>query len=82
MTSNITLSARPKASGRLIDWHILGLSRRPASQLPILQLTQSNWRILQRMRLAESRMILPSRISLGPRNQDEYDMCCGKGEIY
>jgi hypothetical protein len=25
-------------------------------------------------------MILPPRLSLGPRNQDEYDMCCGKGE--
>jgi hypothetical protein len=36
MTSDIALSARPKASGRLVDWHIPGLSRRPASQLPIL----------------------------------------------
>jgi hypothetical protein len=68
MTSDITLSARPKASGRLVDWHIPGLSRRPTSQLPILQLAQSNWRILQGMRLAESRMILPPRISPGPRN--------------
>jgi hypothetical protein len=25
-------------------------------------------------------MILPPRISPGPRNQDEYDMCCGNGE--
>jgi hypothetical protein len=23
MTSDIALSARPKASGRLVDWHIL-----------------------------------------------------------
>ncbi len=30
----------------------------------------------------ESRMILPPRISPGPRNQDEYDMCCGKGETH
>jgi len=48
MTSDITLSARPRASGRLVDWHIPGLSRRPASQLPILQLARSNWRILSR----------------------------------
>jgi hypothetical protein len=27
-------------------------------------------------------MILPPRVSLGPRNQDEYDMCCGKGETH
>jgi hypothetical protein len=27
-------------------------------------------------------MILPPRISPGPRNQDEYDMCCGKGETH
>jgi hypothetical protein len=82
MTSDIALSARPKASGRLVDWHIPGLSRRPASQLPILQLAQSNRHILQGMRLAESRMILPPRISPGLRNQDEYDMCCGKGETH
>ncbi len=48
MTSDIALSARPKASGRLVDWHILGLSRRPASQLLILQLVRSNWQILSR----------------------------------
>jgi hypothetical protein len=58
------------------------LFRRPASQLPILQLARSNWRILQGMRLAESRMILPPRISPGPRNQDEYDMCYGNGETH
>jgi hypothetical protein len=46
MTSDIALSARPKALGRLVDWYIPGLSRRPAPQLPILQLTRSNWRIL------------------------------------
>jgi hypothetical protein len=33
MTSDIALSARPKASGRLVDWHIPGPSRPPASQL-------------------------------------------------
>ena len=71
MTSDIALSARPKASGRLVDWRIPGLSRRLASQLPILQLVQSNWQILQGMRLAESHMILPPQISPGPRNQDE-----------
>lgn len=71
-----------RQTGRLVDWHIPGLSRRPASQLPILQLAQSNWRILQGMRLAESRMTLPPRISPGPRNQDEYDMYCGKGETH
>ena len=38
MTSDIALSARPKVSGRLVDWHIPVPSRRPASQLPILQL--------------------------------------------
>jgi hypothetical protein len=27
-------------------------------------------------------MILPPRISPGPRNQDEHDMCCGKGETH
>ncbi|MAD84692.1 MAG: hypothetical protein CL912_17165 [Deltaproteobacteria bacterium] len=27
-------------------------------------------------------MILPLRISPGPRNQDEYDMCCGNGETH
>jgi hypothetical protein len=42
MTSDIALSARRKALGRLIDWHTPGLSRRPTSQLPILQLAQSN----------------------------------------
>jgi hypothetical protein len=42
MTSDIALSARPKASGRLVYWYIPGLSRRPTSQLPILQLVQSN----------------------------------------
>jgi len=52
MTSDIALSARPKASDRLVDWHIPGLSRRPASQLPILQLARSNWRILQGMRVS------------------------------
>lgn len=36
MTSDIALSARPKVLGRLVDWHIPGLSRRPTSQLPIL----------------------------------------------
>ena len=41
-----------EASGRLVDWHIPGLSRRPASQLPILQLARSNWRILQGMRVS------------------------------
>jgi hypothetical protein len=52
MTSDIALSARPKASGRLVDWHIPVPSRRPASQLPILQLARSNWRILQGMRVS------------------------------
>ena len=82
MTSDIALTARPKASGRLVDWHIPGPSRRPASQLPILQLARSNWRIIQGTLLAESRMILPPRISPGPRKQDEYDMCCGHGETH
>jgi hypothetical protein len=82
MTSDIALSGRPKASGRLADWHIRGLSRRPASQLPILQLARSHSPILQGMLLAESRMILPPRISPGPRNQDEYDMCCDNGETH
>lgn len=36
MTSDIALSARPKASGRLVDWHIPGPSCRPVSQLLIL----------------------------------------------
>jgi hypothetical protein len=27
-------------------------------------------------------MILPPRISPGPRNQDGYDMCCGNGETH
>jgi hypothetical protein len=27
-------------------------------------------------------MILPRRISLGPRNQDEHDMFCGKGKTH
>jgi hypothetical protein len=52
MTSDIALSARPKALDGLVDWHIPGLSRRPASQLPILQLARSNWRILQGMRVS------------------------------
>jgi hypothetical protein len=82
MTSDIALSARPKALGRLADWHNPGPSHRPASQLPILQLARSNWRILQTMLLAEPRMILPHRISPGPRNQDECDMCCGSGETH
>jgi len=30
----------------------------------------------------KSRMILPPRISPGPRKQDEYDMCCGHGETH
>jgi hypothetical protein len=42
ITSDIALSACRKASGRLIDWHIPGLSRYPTSQLLILQLVQSN----------------------------------------
>jgi hypothetical protein len=46
MTLDIALSARPKALGRLVNWHIPGLSRRPASQLLILPLARSNWRIL------------------------------------
>ena len=33
------------------------------------------------MLLAKRRIIL-SRISPGPRNQDEYDMYCGKGETH
>ena len=34
------------------------------------------------MLLAELRLILPSRISPGPRNQEEYEMCCGKGKSH
>jgi hypothetical protein len=36
--------------------------------------------ILQGMLLVELRMILPPRISPGPRNQNEYEICCGKRE--
>jgi hypothetical protein len=68
-------------TGRLA--HSPGLSRRPASQLPILQLARSNWRILQGNAPGRALvMILPLRISPGPRNQDEYDMCCGNGETH
>jgi hypothetical protein len=34
------------------------------------------------MLLAEPRTIMLPRISPGPRNQDEYDMGCGKGETH
>jgi hypothetical protein len=27
-------------------------------------------------------MVMLLRISPGPRNQDEYDWCCGKGETH
>jgi hypothetical protein len=81
MTSDIALSVRPSVQRLQADWHIPGPSRRPASQLPVLQLqlVRCHWRILQEIHLPESRMILLPRISQGPRNQDEYDMCCGKG---
>jgi hypothetical protein len=34
------------------------------------------------MLLAETRIILPSRISPNPRNQDEYKTCCGRRETH
>jgi hypothetical protein len=42
MTSDIALSIYPSVRRLQADWHIPGLSRRPASQLLILQRAQSN----------------------------------------
>jgi hypothetical protein len=60
MTLDIALSARPKVLGRLADWHIPVPSRRPASQLLILQLqlVRSHSPILQ--------VNAPIRVSYNP----------------
>ena len=75
MTSDIAVSARLQASGRLAHPRA---SRRLASQLQLADPQQ----ILPVMLLAEPRMIMLPRISPGPRNQDEYGLCCGKGETH
>jgi hypothetical protein len=59
-----------------------------ASQLPnpvagAVQLARYHSQILQGNAPGRGLvMILPPQISPGPRNQDGYDMCCGKGETH
>ena len=87
MTSDIALSARPKASGRLgrLAPSRPFLSSGVSAANPVAGAVQlaDPQQILQGNAPGRALvMILPLRISSGPRNQDEYDMCCGNGETH
>jgi hypothetical protein len=83
MTSDTTASAHRPIRKLQADLHIPGILVVGVSALmwAAVAIQSADLQQIQAMLLAKRRMILSSRISPGPRNQDEYDMCCGKGEL-
>jgi hypothetical protein len=70
MTSDIAISARPMAHSRFSPSSGASAANPAAGEAQLADPPRS---------LAKHRMILLPRISPGPRNQEGYDMCCGKG---